>query len=176
MRWEERFWKKVNRSSTCWLWLGARGGGRPDAPYNTYGIFRYRGKNTQAHRLSWIIANGGIPDGLMVLHRCDTPLCVRPDHLFLGTQSENMKDAAAKKRLWQSRTTHCPQGHPYSEENTIVRPGGWRYCRICRREKDRISKKSKYVPGGMTPEQKERRNARARALRAERREATRANV
>lgn len=75
----------------CIIWLGNLDGGG-------YGTIRMDGKMVKAHRASWICQNGTIPDGMMVLHRCDMPLCINPDHLFLGTQSDNMQDMARKGR------------------------------------------------------------------------------
>ena len=89
-----RFWAKVNKTETCWVWIGAR------ASYG-YGSLRsggHKGRLEKAHRISWEIHFGPIPDGLLVLHHCDNPPCVRPDHLFLGTQSDNMYDAVRKGR------------------------------------------------------------------------------
>lgn len=87
-----RFNRKVERSEQgCWMWVGAM---RP----NGYGNFNLGNKTTGAHRAAWILANGPIPDGLQVLHRCDVPSCVNPSHLFLGTQEDNMQDMIAKGR------------------------------------------------------------------------------
>lgn len=101
----ERFWPKVHRTPTCWLWTGSQG--------NTYGhgsisVRQADGKYLPeyAHRVSWELANGAIPDGLQVLHRCDVAACVNPDHLFLGTQDANLKDAAAKGRFNVPRPNH----------------------------------------------------------------------
>jgi hypothetical protein len=71
----------------CWIWTGSR---------TSRGYGQYR--KTTAHRYSWILANGPIPEGLFACHSCDVPSCVRPDHLFLGTQIDNMRDAVAKGR------------------------------------------------------------------------------
>lgn len=96
----ERFWAKVDRMGDCWLWLGAKTQGG-------YGLIRVGRLIYMAHRIAWDLANSPIPggarrrdkrgaQGTLVLHRCDTPSCVRPAHLFLGTQIDNMTDAQAK--------------------------------------------------------------------------------
>lgn len=91
---EERFWEKVDKSSECWLWLGAKS-------KEGYGYFAFEGKQTGAHRASYILAHGPIPDDLWVLHNCpggDNPSCVRPAHLWLGTVTDNNRDMFAKGR------------------------------------------------------------------------------
>ena len=93
----ERFWAKVVRGDGCWGWSGQVDGGG-------YGRMRgpaidgHRGNNVVASRISWMLHTGDIPPGLCVLHRCDNPPCVRPDHLFLGTLGDNNKDATSKGR------------------------------------------------------------------------------
>jgi hypothetical protein len=92
---ERRFWSYVVKGDGCWAWSGSRN-------EDGYGILSRPGRHTGkvgAHRLSWEIHRGPVPDGLSVLHRCDNPQCTNPDHLFLGTQADNMQDCAAKKRL-----------------------------------------------------------------------------
>mgnify|MGYP001587001641 CR=1 FL=1 len=89
----ERFWAHVAPAETptgCLLWIGSC---NPDG----YGTF-HRKPYVSAHRFAWAVAYGTIPDGLSVLHRCDTPPCVNVNHLFLGTQGDNMTDAAQKGR------------------------------------------------------------------------------
>ncbi len=87
----ERFEARLNKTATCWLWTGA-------VIVHGYGNLRIRDDNTAAHRMSWELAYGPVPEGLWVLHRCDVKLCVRPDHLFLGTHRDNMNDMKAKGR------------------------------------------------------------------------------
>jgi hypothetical protein len=94
--WRVRFWTKVEKSEGCWLWIGGTRRG-----YGDFVIDWDANTHRAAHRASWEIANGPIPDGLLVLHNCpdgDNPLCVRPDHLFLGTQADNMRDMVGKNR------------------------------------------------------------------------------
>jgi len=90
---EDRFWKKVGKTKTCWLWLA---GTNPHG----YGMFRVEPYVSMylSHRYSYELAHGKIPDGLNVLHSCDNPPCVNPDHLFLGDQFDNMADMYAKNR------------------------------------------------------------------------------
>lgn len=90
---EARFWKKVAQSPDCWLWTAT-------TTPTGYGKIRRedQGELVYAHRYSWELHYGPVPAGLMVLHHCDTPSCVRPDHLFLGDQVANMRDMAAKGR------------------------------------------------------------------------------
>jgi len=77
------------------LWLGGRMG-RPSG--KGYGSFRFRGKNRGTYRVAWLLVHGVIPKGMCVCHYCDNPICVRPSHLFLGSQQDNLSDMRKKKR------------------------------------------------------------------------------
>lgn len=98
-----RFWSKVEKTGAqgCWLWTGSRTGGKKGARW--YGQFSIGRSRVYAHRYSYELAHGDVPAGLWVLHKCDVPACVNPDHLFLGTHLDNMRDAASKGRLHVAR-------------------------------------------------------------------------
>jgi len=90
-----RFWAKVQMIPfhPCWEWAGSQGNG-----YGQIGAGGGEAGSIGAHRASWLIHHGPIPDGVFVLHRCDNKTCVNPDHLFLGTPGDNMRDKVAKGR------------------------------------------------------------------------------
>jgi hypothetical protein len=94
---KQRFWKKVRKGDGCWEWQGVRFCGAYGAVSTGAGASYY-----MAHRASFAI-NYGPPDGYSVCHLCDNPGCVRPDHLAIGTQSDNGMDASRKKRLGKYR-------------------------------------------------------------------------
>lgn len=103
---EERFWERVSvQPEGCWDWLGAKNHGG-------YGHF-WIDRQMDAHRASYLINVGPIPERMYVLHKCDNPACVRPDHLFLGSQTTNMVDCRAKGRVrmgetqWRHRLTEA---------------------------------------------------------------------
>lgn len=89
---EARFWSRVDKSGECWMWTGKVG-----QPHG-YGRVWADGKERRAHRVSYEITYGQIPDGMCVCHKCDTPLCVRPEHLFLGNAEDNVRDCVQKGR------------------------------------------------------------------------------
>lgn len=128
----ERFWEKVRKGEGCWEWTAATVQG--------YGVIQMgRGLGTKrAHILSYELSIGPV-NGRWVLHKCDNPPCVRPDHLFLGDVGDNNRDMMAKGRSWQQKKTRCPHGHEYTEENTYYTEGR-RRCRECKRIKRRVKR------------------------------------
>lgn len=107
----ERFWAKVKKGDGCWEWQAAI----KDTGYGVFQIGKWQAsKLVKAHRYAWELTNGAIPDGLWVLHKCDNPKCVRPDHLFLGDAFTNMNDCAAKGRLGSQ--VH-PEARPRGERH-----------------------------------------------------------
>lgn len=125
---DERFWAKVDKTDTCWNWTAYK-------LFNGYGRFSIRGATDYAHRISWELATGKYPKGKHVLHVCDNPGCVRPDHLFLGTMEENMVDRNEKKRQYNSEKLHCRHGYPFSYAKKHRIAKDCKTCEISRRYK-----------------------------------------
>lgn len=103
------FWASVDLLGDCWEWHGER-------TARGYGVFYIGGQRRSAHRLSYEWAHGRIPYGIMVCHRCDNPPCVRPEHFFLGTQLDNMRDAKAK-----GRTASGDRHYSHLEPHRVLR-------------------------------------------------------
>ena len=92
---QDRIDSRTDRTPGCWLWTGA-------ADQHGYGVIKVDGAMRRVTRVVWSDAHGAIPDGLSVLHACDNPPCIRPDHLMLGTQRANVRDALNKRRRPQN--------------------------------------------------------------------------
>jgi hypothetical protein len=97
--WDEKLWNRLNKNgpicealgTKCWVWMGG-------CSWIGYGLIQYNGHTTSPHRLAYIFTHGDLPAGIDVLHKCDNRKCCNPDHLFEGTQLDNIKDMFAKGR------------------------------------------------------------------------------
>jgi hypothetical protein len=126
----ERFWSKVTITPGCWVRSGSPIGAG-------YTMIRVEGRKTLAHRFSFELHVRLLGVGEKVLHSCDNPPCVNPDHLSAGSQFDNIRDMNTKGRNGHKAKTHCPHGHEYGDDNTYVAPNGARHCKECRRARDR---------------------------------------
>jgi len=133
---QERFFAKISPEpmSGCWLWMGAydRGG---------YGRFFLWGENCTAHRVSYEMHKGAIPEGLQIDHLCRVHCCVNPDHLDVVTQQENLR----RERVHRPTITHCKYGHEFNDENTRIYTRSdkfrQRMCRTCERLRSIVRRK-----------------------------------
>lgn len=165
----DRFFKKVVKTETCWLWTAAVAGN------NGYGTFwnDTLGRVVRAHRFSYELHLGPIPSGKIIMHKCDNPICVNPDHLIPGSQKENINDAQAKGRYRVSLTgglknkkahtknpfnhfkrgekrKFCNKGHDISSDDSVYinkkKPDRGRVCLICNKiTKEKWKNKKKEV-------------------------------
>jgi len=133
----QRFWAKVNKTDTCWLWTACARGG--------YGQISAGGRSRKilsAHRVAYEMLVGPIPEGLDLDHLCRVTLCVNPKHLEPVTHRENLLRGESPSAK-HARKTECLRGHPLSGANLYTDPKGRRQCRICRNESKRLYRRRK---------------------------------
>jgi hypothetical protein len=121
-----RFWSKANRADGCWEWSGT-------IDVQGYGVFAVDSHPRSAHRYSYELLVGPIPEGLQIDHLCRNRRCVNPDHLEAVTAKVNTLRSTAPSAV-NAAKTHCTNGHEFTPENTYVSPRGWRKCRSCAAE------------------------------------------
>ena len=129
---EALFWRNVNKTDTCWLWVGytnSEGYGEYKSDYLTTRL---------VHRIAYALDKGHLPD-LPLDHLCRHRNCVNPDHLEAVTSKVNTR--RSNVGLNSSNKTHCPQGHEYDEDNTLVY-GGKRVCRACKNARNQARRKT----------------------------------
>lgn len=126
-----RFWSRVVKSDGCWLWSGTT--------RNGYGSMKVAGALTYAHRISWQLHCGDCPADLCVLHKCDNPKCVNPEHLFLGTRKDNAIDCANKGR-------NVAQKHPEVRRGERASRARLTSARV-------LAIRERYARGGVTYQQ-----------------------
>jgi len=129
-----RFWPKVYKNgplsktlgTKCWVWTGWRN-------WAGYAMFHWNGRDGVASNFSYSTFIAPLKRGFQGNHKCHNRGCVRPDHLYSGTQSENIVDSVTVRTHRNSRKTECIHGHPFDEANTHIRKNGRRECRACNR-------------------------------------------
>lgn len=115
MNFENRFWSKVDKTEHCWNWTAGK-------TKEGYGRFQVKGKTQKAHRISYeLYHKKTIPDGLIILHACDNPSCVRPEHLSTGTVKDNVDDMFAKNRANKAKGSNHGSSKITERDVLIIR-------------------------------------------------------
>lgn len=134
---EDRFWSKVEKTDTCWLWTAAK-------DPKGYGRINVGGYTMLTHRLAYELVVGQIPEGLQLDHLCRNPGCVNPAHLEPVTNYENSMRGESLNAQ-NARKEHCKRGHSLSGDNLYITPTGGRNCKACRS----ASRKQYYAVNGV---------------------------
>ena len=125
----KKFMAKVTKTKTCWIWQGC-------LTHNGYGQLRRNNKSWLAHRYSYVLFKGSIPNGMVLDHLCRVRNCVNPEHLEPVTNRENLL------RGIPGNKTHCPHGHEYTQENSAYYKN-YKYCKTCNRQRAARNRQSK---------------------------------
>lgn len=120
----ERFWSRVNKTKSCWIWTGY-------ISPKGYGECYFKGKTCRAYRVSFEMVNGPIPDGMEIDHLCRNRACVNPEHLEAVSKRENILRGVCPPAI-NRRKKKCNNGHEYNAENTMISKRGSRVCRLCK--------------------------------------------
>jgi hypothetical protein len=133
---------RVDEKTGCWLWTGPI---RPSKwPQNQYGLTSHNGRTLCAHRAMVIALYGPQPKHICACHRCDVPLCINPEHLFLGTMGNNIRDSRSKNRHHEAQKEFCERGHPLFGDNLTLgqqhppKKGIRRVCKACHLGRQRM--------------------------------------
>lgn len=130
---KDRFYSKILKTESCWIWQASQND-------QGYGMFWLNGRHVRAHRVAYMLANGGLDESLVIDHLCSNTLCVNPKHLEQVTQAENVRRGLSGKiNNRQKEKTQCPRGHEYSRINK----NGHRLCGKCRSEQEMRYRKRK---------------------------------
>lgn len=137
----DRFWSKVEKSESCWLW-------KPNKTLTRYGCFYLNNGQMTAHRFSYAVTKGEVPEGLELDHLCSIKACVNPDHLEAVTHTVNVRRAKIT-----SRQKICKRGHEFTEDNTNWTKNPWgtpqRHCRACANLRARMKTKKWRLQNGL---------------------------
>lgn len=136
----DKFWSNVNviESTGCWEWAGKR------MPYGGYGRISIGGMRGYAHRVAWMLSGRTLTPGRWILHHCDNPPCIRPDHMYMGTPKDNAQDREkrGRGRKRERSGAECIRGHVFDADNPGRNKRGVAMCKVCDRERHRKQKPS----------------------------------